>query len=230
VYIHWWPPIGPGGQPAALPLSFDTQGNPLPLQPVGGTRLDYGNDGGGVPYISDAPGGVPLYFDAAGNPLPLQPGSDADIIPPSPGGVPVYYDIDGNLSPLQPGSGAAAIPGAYGGVSLVLDAEGNPLPVQPWQGGAPLQSGAGGSGRTAAAPVVLPWMVYSYDGGSQGALYGGGPDYSGPHLNEPPWSDALTGRPAGCCGGSSPLDWIKEHWWLCLAILGAAVVVAQRDK
>jgi hypothetical protein len=104
------------------------------------------------------------------------------------------------------------------------------LPVQPWQGGAPLQSGAGGSGRTAAAPVVLPWMVYSYDGGSQGALYGGGPDYSGPHLNEPPWSDALTGRPAGCCGGSSPLDWIKEHWWLCLAILGAAVVVAQRDK
>jgi hypothetical protein len=191
--------------------------------------LDYGNVGG-LPYVSDAPGGVPLYFDAAGNPLPIQLGSDADVIPPAPGGVPVYYDIEGNLSPYQPGRGASFIPAAYGGYPVFFDAEGNPATLQPGPGGAPLpvQSGSGGSGGR--SPVVLPWMGYSYDGGSQGAFYDGSSDYGGARLSEPPWSDALTGPPPGCCGASSLLDWIKDHLWLSLAILGAAVVVAKREK
>jgi len=97
-------------------------------------------------------------------------------------------------------------------------------------------SSSGGS--SFSAPVVYPWVSYGLPGESvamngapspsfafgAGVLGWNGP--SGSFSGEPPWSNALVNRPAGCCGGSRSLVQIaKQHPWVTLGVAIAGILV-----
>ena len=138
------------------------------------------------------------------------------------------------------GAGGKAEPFVF--PALRSDTAGNPLPLQPELPGGVVAGGAASpsSGFPGGVPVVLPWVDYGTAGGGgvsavaapwqttmppDGSRFAAmGPGATG----EPPWSDALSSRPAGCCGGSrSLIQWAKQHPWISLGAVVAVICVAK---
>jgi len=135
------------------------------------------------------------------------------------------------------GAGGQAEPFVF--PALRSDTLGNPLPLQPEIPGAVAGGAASPSPSfPGGVPVVLPWVDYGTAGGGgvsasaapwqttmtpAGSRFAAMPAGRGAN-GEPPWSDALSSRPAGCCGGSrSLLQWVKQHPWLALGAVVAVV-------